>query len=684
MPKFNKQQETFINAPLDKAIRVLAGPGSGKTTSLVLRIAFLLSQGVNPDAVIAVTFSKSMADELTARIQKVSPNANARQISTIHAMAYRMLRAEGDTREPAADRKAFLVKKNAKMSLEQTGIPEIGYKEFLQYLGNAKFNAVRHNQLEEFYTRKIEEAGGLQKQVNWKWRAPELLADASILYDNMMKQDHVLTFNDMICEVEWMLEDRLDVLRRYQEKWEYIFVDEAQDTSRQAMRILSKLAAPQDKFTVVGDADQTIFRFAGAAPEDNLWEGFELRFPNHLTYKLETNYRSTSSIVDFTNRSILANYNETTEQYRKTLVPRPDAEEGKLVDYEVYKDAAEEAKAISDRIADEMYDDGYAPGNFFVAFRTRAQAAYLYGALFRNKIPFVDKCGGSFWDAAHVQDLIAYLKLSANVDDDDAFLRIYNKASVDMKQQFDVVDRATNKLVRARGAHVSHRWLGKAFLEQCGNSYTGINMVRDQKFQVGISDLRETVRRIQEAKNPADKVSMVVDYVLRSWWAAEEGEADENDEGGRAADFVTILDLAKNYETLSEFLEYIAEMVKISRDAIAGDESKVVILSTVHRIKGMERKITYVAGVMEGLLPHSAALGNYGSSDSILPFKNCTTVEDERRLFFVACSRAKELLHLTGCYNYQNKILTKSRFAREVGLVDESNIESVIADVVRN
>lgn len=668
--KLNEQQAAFVYSEINGAKRCLAGPGSGKTHALSHRVSYMIEQGVIPENILCVTFSKMMAEELISRITKVSEKASAATICTIHALCYRILKEEGDQRLVAADKNAFKITKYAREVLDIYGISEIGFKDFLNYVGGAKSHAIRHNKLESNYKHKIEQNGGIKGDVSWKKDAAKLLAGAHIEFDGKLKEDNLLTFDDMLCEVEWLFEDNPGILRKYQQRFQYVLVDEAQDTSKQAMRILVSLAN-NGNFTVIGDSDQTIYEFNGADPEDNLWQGFETRFPNNETYKLEINYRSSEKIIKFINTAISENYNEDNLIYRKYIKPRDNAPEGFDITYNIYNDADEEAKNVIANIETDIWETSRVPGDYYICSRTRAQLPYLYRYLFSAKIPFVDITGGSFWDLSHIQDIIAYLKLSINKMDDTSFIRVYNKASIRMKQPFDLYDKS-RKLLRARGAYVNHRWLGKAFLEACGGSWGGIydsEAYGNYRFRDGISDLQSFMSELDHIQSVNDKIVYVIENSIRKWYLTEDGGTDGGSfDSAKADDFATIKDIANDFQSTAEFLQYVDDITSRIRDTKNSKSEDVVILSTIHRLKGLERPIVCVLGFMENLIPHRAIMGM--KSDGVLPFRSKTSVESERRLFFVAASRPEEELRLTGAWNYQGNKLQKSRFAYETGLAE--------------
>jgi DNA helicase-2/ATP-dependent DNA helicase PcrA len=675
----------------------LAGPGAGKTATLVHRVNHIIKEGVNPDHITAVSFSKVAADELGRRAFEVNQTVNVSRFCTIHALSFRALRSYGETRKVAvggSKERGFKSKYNVGMlpkihssnALEQYGLSEVGWKDFMAFVNSAKANAIRSNMLDNYYYQLLSNAGWnfAGGVVTWAADAHRMLASAHREYDRLMREDKVMTFADMLCEFEWLLEDDKAVLSQQRTVVDHLFIDEAQDTNPQAMRILTNLSQPQDNVSVIGDPDQCVYGFIGAQPEVNMWSGFEQRFPEHETYMLETNYRSTDSIVAFTNLAIAENYDDSTAHYKKSLVPREDAGDGVEVTHEVYATVWEEAQKVSDMVADAIFDDGKEPGDFFIIARTRAQLAYTLMYLFKYKIPAVIKGGISFWELAHIQDLLAYMRLSVDKGNEEAFGRVYRKASSDMRQPYDKFDKVTNQLIIARNTQINHRFLSKEFLKACGGAYTGMGAATQRMWQEGIRDLRQLMVKIDAEEKPSDKADCIIENCLRSWWAIEEGASEDGEGNDRITDLRTIADIASQkdddgqplFNSTEAFLEHIDELIEKTREVARGDTSEVVVLSTIHGVKGQERDTVHVLGVMEGLLPHWTVNGTTFST-SVLPTGRSNTVEDERRLFFVAVSRAKEKVYLHGPSMYQNKPLSVSRFAYETKLAGQ-----VVAELV--
>lgn len=698
MFKPTDEQQAVIDAPQEGAYVVSAGPGSGKTATMALRYQKLVRDyEVDPGNIIAVTFSKAMADELGIRISRFTPEADLRQICTIHALLYRILMEEGERRRVPGDREGWKIKAHTKTALEQAGLPDIGWKDAQQWFGTAKINGIRADypgKLEEFYKGLIERAGGCTHP-EYAHDLHTRLEGTHKLFDYLMSSDRsteaphgFLTFSDMVCEAIWLFEDKPTVLQKYQQRYQYVIIDEAQDTTGWATKLLWMLAAPQDNIMVIGDEDQWLYGFAGAKPDHNMRQGFRNRFPEATLFKLTVNFRSTAVIVNTSSLAIAGNYGPRNEEYRKTLIPREGVDEGVTITYDIFPNTNEESAAVAEFIADGKEAGDFEEGDVFVLARTRAYLGYLEGALVRRGIKFLNEKGGTFWDSWHVRQLVHYMRLSINRGDNDAFSTVYNLASDKMKLTRDQTDRQTGRIVRYAGDYINHRWLGKKFLEACNGSWHGMDDAERQRrsWSSGIRDLRNFMREVDEHVKPGDKAKFIVDHCLLKWWQMEEGlEVDDESETSRLGDLMMVVDMAGQFQNCELFFAYIDKMIEAAEDAKAGDKSKLVILTTIHGSKGRERPVVINMGVMDGMLPHALSLMPPLAKDGQILPALCgggNSVEAERCMWFVAMSRAERIFKAYGSrFVTGTKLLEPSRFAEEVGLLDSALIEQVSAVV---
>jgi len=427
-------------------------------------------------------------------------------------------------------------------------------------------------------------------------------------------------------------------------------------------------------FTIVGDSDQLLYRFAGATPERNLF-GIEKVFGGIETHKLTINYRSTEEVVATTSRLIAENYEAAggpyEERFRKELQARPGAEQGAKVGFRMLASPEQEAQAVVETIV-EGIAGGYEPGDFFVGARTRAQLGFLEGPLVRAGLPFVNLTGGSFWASKHVADVVAYVQLAYDVKNSAAFKRVFNIGS-----NWNKYPWGPNE-----GEYCSHRYLGDAFLRSCGEQYRYAG--NNRRFAAGVNDLVQLVTKLQgvmaEAKDAGKAVSAVLEFCYIKYLTHEDG-LDGDDSGAsnsKLDDLETVVEIASDFENVGEFLAYIKDCVRAANAAQDKDYDDFVVISTVHRLKGQERKVVLGVGIVEGedartgeprgLLPHTFSLVP-PPCFGVLPMGGMNPVEDERCIFFVLVSRAKERVFLFGTETYRSSMMRPSRFLYEAGII---------------
>jgi len=695
--KPNAAQKAAIEAPIDGALRLISGPGSGKTFVQEHRYAFLVESGVKPDSILAVVFNRRNAEEFKERVAALVPQAASTQwITTIHAACYRIFKDSPET-FPNCERYQVLQSPTKWLKYEKFSIKSFiqdmaedlwpnpdgrpGWKEVWLWINSSKMEGLTPAESGQFFLESLGDYHGDRVyQINVSlWRK--------------MKQLKVLTFADMLLLVDVSLRRDAAFRERWQAQFTHVLLDEAQDASAQAMRIATALAEPQNNFFATGDIDQLLYRWIGATPEANLLDGFEERYPHGATVFMGVNYRSrNSTVIDMAARLIKHNYADAggpyDQKYLKELEPMPGAEPGEPFTFTAYDDPESEADGVADTVAALLAgedEDGFAtggcqPGDIFVGARTRAQLGYLEGPLLRREIPFINITGGSFWESRHVADVIAYVRLAHDPGDAEAFERVFNVGSNWMTTPW--------KKSPHYGEYCPHRYLGAAFLRATSGTFRGISQAlrgRDGwRYRAGADDLESFVYEIQEhLDDPAGVVRYVIDNCYEKWLRHDEGLVDTDQaENGKLEDLKTVLDIAANHGTVGEFLAYVAEAVEAAKAAREGNWDDYVILSTVHRLKGLQRKIIFGIGWAEGyaetkegpeprgLLPHTFSLIP-PPQNGVLPTGGMGRVEDERCLAFVLITRAEEQVHLSYPRTYRMAEMGPSRFAVEMGLADE-------------
>jgi len=424
--------------------------------------------------------------------------------------------------------------------------------------------------------------------------------------------------------------------------------------------------------TVVGDIDQLLYRFTGATPEANMGEGFDEQFPEAEKFMLTTNFRSTGEIVKAQLELIRYNYSNAGGPYAQEMLKELNAFssiDGEKVQISNHLAAEDEAASVADKIATMIDAGDYEPGDFFVGARTKAQLGYLEGDLLRRKVPFINiTTNGSFWHAKHIAAAAMYVILANDSTNKEAFKAVYNiSSSVN-------TDRT--------GEYSATRYLGQKFLQACKGSYQNVDKAVHQRkhWKYGVEDLKTFIWRIQDRMNESSVsqlVQFVIDNSIRDWLIKDEGIVEtDGSENGKLEDLKTVVEIASQFDTIDEFAAYVFEARKQAEDAKSKNWNDYVILSTIHRLKGLERKVVFGIGISEvadvdsygqpyGLLPHTFSMTS-APCHGVIPFNDMGRVEDERCLLFVLISRAKELVFLSTIATYRNKPMAPSRFLAEI------------------
>lgn len=440
----------------------------------------------------------------------------------------------------------------------------------------------------------------------------------------------------------------------------------------------------------VGDQDQLLYRFQGAKPEI-LTDDLSQWLPDIQTIKLETNYRSNNEIITKSRQLIAHNYSDIGGPYPQEFMKDLNGikGEGGLVTFNMYEDADDEAYNVSAQ-ANELIMNGYKPGDFFIGARTRAQLGYLEGALVRAKIPFINICGGSFWQNRHVLDVVSYLRLAHDTSNKEALEQVYNIPGSEHKYTWD--DKAGKFKA---GDYCSTRYLGKEFLAKINYNFDNIDNVlfgsNGWRYQTKAKDynkygptkaqdLQEFVWKLKSILDQADNMGQVIRVIIDDCYEKYLKYNGTDDEGlgdAKLEDLATVEELAGKYTSAEEFLAYVDEMIQVANDAKDKKWDDYLILSTYHRLKGLERPIVFGLGWCEGentktgmpvgLLPHTFSLTpppDFG----VLPGGPMSPIEDERCIAFVCVSRAIERCYLSGIENYRTYNMGPSRFVEEMGL----------------
>ena len=622
----DKQQEAVLAT--EGPCLVIAGAGSGKTKVLTHKIAYEIANGVRPWNILAITFTNKAANEMKERIEKlIGDAAKDLWMGTFHSICVKILRRYIDRIGYKTDFVIFDTSDQKTLIKECIKALKVDDKLFtdrgvLTEISNGK------NEMLEPKAYGVKYAGDFRR---------EKIAELYELYQQKLKENNALDFDDIINLTIKILTENPDVLDYYTEKFQYVLVDEYQDTNKAQFMLVSMLASKYGNITAVGDNDQGIYSFRGADISNIL--NFERDFPGTQIIKLEQNYRCTGNILKAANAVIKHNENK----YDKKLWTQN--EEGKIPCIYNGEDEYDEARYIVEQIEHLKREEYYKNSDFVVLYRMNAQSRAIEDILMREGLPYKVIGGLKFYERKEIKDIIAYLRLIHNPADNLSLKRIINepkrgigKTSLDKVQEisensgipmYEIIKEADKYELNRVYAN------SREFIEQ-------IEYLREQKDKIKISDLiKETLNKTGytkalELENSVEAETRIenLEELLTVAIEFEEQEADN---------------------TLAEFLENITLSSDI--DGMEDQEDSITLM-TLHSAKGLEYPVVFLVGMEEGIFPGYKSIGEPQA------------LEEERRLFYVGITRAKQYLYLTcakhrtifGSTSY-NQI---SRFVQEI------------------
>lgn len=657
-----EQNGIRLNENQIKAVRntegpllIIAGAGSGKTSVLVSRIGYMLSVCDIPASdILLVTFTKKAAKEMKERIGHlpgITPRMK-REIhtGTFHSIFLQILREQGDQRKVLSNEKfkEVIIKKILKkMSLQDDYQPE-SILSLISYL---------KNQMVRPYD--IEGETPIEKEFREIYKK----------YETWKEDNDYIDFDDFLIETYYLLKFEPQILKYYQERFRYVMVDEFQDTSYVQYELMKMLAAPQNNFCVVGDDSQTIYGFRGA--ESDYILNFHKEFPNTTQVILDINYRSIDSIVGLGNEVIKHN----KKQIPKNLKSMKKSEV--LPMYYRPKDANEEATNIVDFIQEKVKSGEKEYRDFAVIYRTHAVSRAVYDELVLRKIPFVTYGNDSlFYENTFVKPIIDVLRLVEDPNNEDAILSV---APIFYLKK-DMVNKCLDQIAVDEELHQA----------PCNNKIEKvIRMVSGKVKAFQRESLEDKLFYLKRMKKMTP---------LRAIEIIREGKAFDYDKylemnKRKSLTFhkemiVEMLNelesSARKHKTIPDFLAFIDELLirQEEMNALRQDENaNVVKLMTIHQSKGLEFDTVFLIGFIENILPHKAALNADEQEDRVqskkAKEKNVSkteeAIEEERRLCYVAITRAKESLYLSAPKYHHNKEADESRFIMESLRIKDTN-----------
>ena len=604
MSNLNDKQLEAVNT-IDGPVLILAGAGSGKTTVLINRIGNMIeSKNIPPWNILAITFTNKAANEIKERLE-ISLGEQALNINTgtFHSLCVRILRRDC---EKLGYKPGFAIYDSAdQLTLVKDCIKELGYndKDFpprmvLSIISDAKDKMITPSIFES-------DAGSDYRLAK--------IAKLYTLYQSKLKRFNAFDFDDLIMQTVLLLEKNPDVLEYYQRKFRYIMVDEYQDTSHCQFRLVHNLAKAHNNICVVGDDDQSIYKFRGADISNIL--DFEKQFKNAKVIKLEQNYRSTKQILDAANEVIKNN------KGRKSKALWTDKTDGdKIIAFEAQNER-EEAYYIVNKIA-ELLNQGYSYKDIAVLFRMNAQSRVIEEVFMNNSVPYRLLSGTKFYDRKEIKDIVAYLRLISNPDDDISLVRIINEPK-----------RSIGKTTVDKLAVIASKY-GISIYNVIKNISNYEDLSKSaQKLQVFVSLIDSLV----ELKNKVSLNELVNKMLTDSGYVSAlelENTVESKTRLENIKEFMSlVVEFEKNGETgtLEEFLEGVALVSDI--DGL-DEENNAVVVMTLHSAKGLEFPAVFLTGLEDGIFPSQRSLTEEGG------------VEEERRLCYVGITRAKKKLYM--------------------------------------
>ncbi|CAN5467905.1 ATP-dependent helicase [soil metagenome] len=635
--ELNAEQFRVVTAKPNAAL-VVAGAGTGKTRTITYRVAYLIEQGVSPNKILLATFTNRAAREMLKRVELLTGSQNVHKIwgGTFHRIANLILRRHAvsigyDSNYSildAEDTKDFInvCIEEAAIDTRSKRFPKAEVvQSIISYANNTD------QPIEDVIVRKYPYFEMLTQQIK----------RVDLIFQERKRERNVMDYDDLLLNWKKLLVSKPEIANLYAEQFEHILVDEYQDTNKLQAEIIDLLAVKHRNVMVVGDDAQSIFAWRGAE-FTNIYE-FPKRYPECETYKLETNYRSTPEILGLANTSIACNRKQFPKQlqavkkskgFAPALIPCSDVEQ--------------QSAFIASRIL-ELRDEGVSLEDIAVLYRSHYHCLELQLELTRRNIPYRVQSGVRFFEQAHLKDVISYLRIIVNPRDELAWKRI-------LKMIPSVGNATANKIYESL-AYAENPF---ALVKKEDFKY----QPRSKNAWQGFIKLLELLTTDENRNKPAKQIELI----LTSGYEQHLQENFENAEA-RIEDLRQLALYASRYETTEDFLSELAllstERFKeptpiIAEDVVmGGEDDELLTLSSVHQAKGAEWKVVFMIWTAEGKFPSPRSL------------KEIDSEEEERRLWYVALTRAKDELYLTYPlmivdYNRQTVLQKPSRFIMEI------------------
>jgi DNA helicase-2/ATP-dependent DNA helicase PcrA len=616
----NKEQYKAVTN-INGVVQVNSVAGSGKTRVLTYRIAHMIKQGINPSNILVTTFTKKSAKEMKERLSKLLPKKYVSSLimGTFHSIGYKILKHEYKKLDHPL--KGF----DLLYGSPQTWLIKDILKDF---------------DIETTKTYNASYFKGKIKKLKQKLKSPESqlahllggdlsdqekeLLEVYDEYEKRKTKKGKIDFSDMLYKLYNLMLEYPEIKKSYQERFKYILVDEAQDNNYSQYELIKLLGKPENNIFIVGDDDQSIYGFRGARPDKFI--DFENNFDDNITMiNLETNYRSVLYVINSANKLIKNN----NHRIRKEAKSSKKGSKKQRPYYIKADDEDHEAEIVADSIQ-ELQNHGESLEDTAILFRTNAQARALEDALISKGIPYVVFNSISFYERSEIKDLIAYLRLAYNTDNDNALERVINKPS---------------------------RYLGKKFMQKLTKEsmkrnislYEALEYIEVKNYQRrGANKFRDCIEEIQVCMKKSNNVGQLFKDIREiieydEYINKKNGGEEDND---KLENLKSLTCAGERFNKVRDFLKHVSVILQAKHNDV-----DAVKLMTVHKSKGLEFNNVFLVGMSDGVLPHNHAIE--GTEEDI---------EEERRLTYVAITRAKKFILATSPREYQGNRSTTSQF----------------------
>jgi DNA helicase-2/ATP-dependent DNA helicase PcrA len=631
----NPQQRAAVENT-DGPAMIVAGAGSGKTRVITYRVAHLIQKGVDPFNILVLTFTNKASKDMRERIMKVvGPEAKNIWMGTFHSVFAKILRVEAQ--KIGYPSNFTIYDTDDSKSLIRSILREMQLDDKL-YNANFVFNRISAAKNNLISCSEYMESAEIQAEDSGNKRP--LLGTIYETYTKRCFKAGAMDFDDLLFKTNVLLKNNPDVVNKYQQKFRYLMVDEYQDTNFSQYTIVKKLAAAYQNICVVGDDAQSIYAFRGANIQNIL--NFERDYPDLKVYKLEQNYRSTQNIVEVAN-SIIAN---NKNQLEKNVFSANES--GDRIKVQRAFTDNEEGKLVAESIIQERTSKGYDYSDFAILYRTNAQSRAMEEGLRKLNVPYKIYGGLSFYQRKEIKDLIAYFRLTFNPGDEEAIKRVINYP------RRGLGDTTVEKIIVAADQHDVTMWD-----VVCEPAKYIPGRIANQ-----LNDFAMLIKSFMAESKKLDAYETAL-YIAQHSGLLKELHTDDSIEGrSRYENIQELLNGIKEFgerediedRSLAVFMQDIALLTNDDRKD--EKEKDTVSLMTIHSAKGLEFKNVFVVGLEENLFPSQMSLNSR------------TDLEEERRLFYVAITRAEKKLTLTyATSRYRWGTLTScepSRFINEI------------------